>query len=77
MNIIIDDPELIAKLTQSNEPVTISTSDGILLGRFESSGRLPKGVKSPFSDEEINRLCQMPKTGRSLQEILSDLEKRG
>jgi len=78
MWITVSDPALLAQLTTS-DPIEVKDPAGNLLGVFvpEVLGKLPPGVKSPFSDEEMARRRKQPQTGRKLSEILRDLEARG
>ena len=50
-----------------------------MLGKFvpEGLGKLPLGIKSPFSEEEMAEQRKAPKVGRQLVDIMRDLEKRG
>jgi hypothetical protein len=50
-----------------------------VLGVFvpEGLGKLPPGVKSPYSEEEMAERGKEPKVGRSLEDILLELEKFG
>jgi hypothetical protein len=76
-SITISDPALIAQLMVS-DVVHIKDTSGHVLGLFTSDGlgKLPPGVKSPFTDEEMVECCKRPKTGRPLTDILRDLEAR-
>jgi hypothetical protein len=77
MSITVTDPTLLAQL-MADDRVELKDPSGRVLGVFtpDGLGRLPPGVKSPFSDEEMERR-QEPKTGRPLADILRDLEARG
>ena len=77
MIITITDPVLAAQLLNSNGVVEIKNSEGVVLGQFTMEGRfkLPPGVKSPFTEEEmVERRKQ--RTGRPLADILRDLKER-
>jgi len=78
MSITVTDPALLAQLA-TGDSVDLKDPSGKVLGVFvpESLGKLPPGVKSPFSDEEMAKRRSEPKTGRPLSEILRDLENRG
>ena len=80
MSITITDPVLIEQLTQlaANEAVELKDPSGRLIGRVVSDwpGKLPPGVKSPFTDEEMAER-RKDRTGRPLADILRDLEGRG
>ena len=78
MSITITDPALLDQLLQADQTVELKHPDGRVLGRFvsENRGRLPPGVKSPFTDEERAELRKQ-RSGRPLKDILRDLEGRG
>jgi hypothetical protein len=77
MSIVITDKALLEQLSQARETVEVRDPSGNFLGTFAPPyGKLPPGMKSPFSDEEIERRRQQP-DGRRLADILRDLEKRG
>ena len=78
MSFTVTDPNLLARLTVGDS-LEFTDSSGHVLGVFVPNdlGKLPPGVKSPFSDEEMERRRKEPKTGRPLAEILRDLEARG
>ena len=77
MSITVTDPALLS-LLETEVNVEIKDPTGRLLGVFvpEGLGKLPSGVKSPFSDEEMERRRRAPKVGRPLADILRDLEAR-
>ena len=77
MSITVTDPALLSQL-ETEDNVEIKDPSGRLLGVFvpEDFGKLPPGVKSPFSDEEMERRRRAPKVGRPLADILRDLEAR-
>ena len=54
MSITVTDPSLLSQLTTGSE-VELKDPSGKVLGVFlpEGLGKLPPGVKSPFSDEEM------------------------
>jgi len=78
MSITVTDPFLLSQLTTRAE-VELKDPSGKVLGVFvpEGLGKLPPGVKSPFSEEEMAERRKAPKAGRHLGDILRDLEKRG
>ncbi len=77
MAIVITDPNLLTQLVQAFNPVEIRDANGNLLGTFAPpAGKMPPGLTSPFSDEEIERRRKQP-DGRPLADILRDLERRG
>ena len=77
MSITINDPVLLDQLAAS-DAIELKDPTGRVIGRFITDwpGKLPPGVKSPFSDEEIAELRKQ-RTGRPLADILRDLEARG
>lgn len=78
MSITITDPALLAQLRQASDTLELKDPDGRVLGRFvvEGLGRLPPGVKSPFTDQERAEMRKQ-RTGRPLKDIIRDLEARG
>jgi hypothetical protein len=78
MSITITDPGLLAQLRQAAEVVELRDPDGNVLGRFTAAGlgKLPPGVKSPFTDEQRAEMRKQ-RSGRPLKDILRDLEGRG
>lgn len=77
MAIVINDPILLKQLSQARDAVEIQDANGNYVGTFAPPvGKLPPGVKSPFTEEEIERRRNQP-DGRQLSDILRDLEKRG
>jgi hypothetical protein len=78
MSIVITDPALLAQLRQAADLVELKDPEGNVLGRFsaEGLGKLPPGVKSPFTDEERAEM-RKERSGRPLKDILRDLESRG
>jgi hypothetical protein len=78
MSITISDPNLLAQLRQADDVVELKDPDGKVLGRFrvEGLGKLPPGVKSPFTDAERAEM-RKERSGRPLKDILRDLESRG
>ena len=77
MSITITDPTLLAQLA-TGDPIELKDATGRLLGVFtpEVWGKLPPGVKSPFSEEEMAER-RKDRTGRPLADILRDLKERG
>ena len=77
MSITITDSNLLAEFERCEDVVEIKAPDGRVLGTFAivGLGRLPPGVKSPFSDEEVAELRKQ-RTGRPLKDILKDLEEK-
>jgi hypothetical protein len=79
MTKLVVDAALEAKLTGVEEPVELCDRSGRTLGYFHPLVPSPDStiaaVRSPLSDEEIERRRQDPE-GRPLREILADLERR-
>jgi len=76
MSIVITDKSILDQLRQASGTVEVHDQNGELLGTFAPLyGKLPAGVQSPFTDEEIERRRREP-DGRRLADILRDLEKR-
>jgi hypothetical protein len=78
MSITITDPTLLAQLRQATGSVELKDPDGNTLGTFavEGLGKLPPGVKSPFTREEMEERRQKHRSGRPLKDIIRDLESR-
>jgi hypothetical protein len=77
MSIVITDTALVQKLVQASGTMEVRDANGNFLGTFAPSfGKSPPGVRSPFTEEEMERRRSQP-DGRSLAEILRDLEARG
>ena len=78
MSITITDPGLLAQLRQAVATVEFKDPDGNVLGLFAVGGlgKLPPGVKSPFTREEMEERRRNNRTGRPLKDILRDLEAR-
>jgi hypothetical protein len=76
MSITITDPALLAQLAAATGPVEVRDPAGNLIGRFETTwdGKLPPGVKSPFTEEEMKERRKI-RTGRPLADILRDLRQ--
>jgi hypothetical protein len=77
MTRLVLDSETVKKLCAAHERVEVCDSNGKTLGYFlPSTDRgLYKIFDCPFTAEEIERARNEP-GGRSLQEILADLQKR-
>ncbi len=78
MSITITDPELLAQLRNAADLIELRDPEGNVLGRLALAGlgKLPPGVKSPFTDEERAEM-RKERTGRPLKDIIRDLETRG
>ena len=77
MSITITDPALLEQFLNAEGKVDVTDPDGIPIGFFSTEGlfKLPPGVKSPFTDEEMAER-RKDKTGRKLADIMRDLEAR-
>jgi hypothetical protein len=69
-----------AKLGELSTPVVLCDEAGRVLGHFQPAG-IPVGIKSlrelsPYSDEQVEELQRNATGGRSLREIIADLEQR-
>jgi hypothetical protein len=78
MSITVTDPSLLSQLITGGE-VELKDPSGKVLGVFvpEGLGKLPPGVQSPLSEEDMAERRKAAKVGRPLVDILADLEKRG
>jgi hypothetical protein len=78
MSITITDPVLLAQLREAGS-AELTDPEGNVIGTFavEGLGRLPPGVKSPFTREEMEERRRQHRTGRPLKDIIRDLEARG
>jgi hypothetical protein len=75
---VILDASVLAKLNNPDGPVEVCDESGGMVGYFQpvySSATTREKPVSPISDEELRRR-QQQRGGRSLEEILADLEKR-
>lgn len=77
MSRVILDEATLAKLSGANGRVEVCDESGQTRGYFTPAvdRSLYERVKVPFTDEELERRAQEA-GGRSLAEILADLEKR-
>lgn len=69
--VVISDPELLAKLAASDGLIVFRGPDGkcVRLAEPVPPGQLPAGIKSPFSDEEIEEARTRPDSGITLTEF--------
>lgn len=75
MTQLVVEGELLAKLQSLKERVELLDSEGRLVGVFDPTENATKfWVRSPISDEELQRRRQNPET-RSLSEILARLDE--
>jgi hypothetical protein len=77
MSITVTDPQFLAAISQLTGVVELRDPQGNVLGELslEDNGRLPPGVKSPFSEEEMAERRKQ-RDGRPLSDILRDLRSR-
>jgi hypothetical protein len=77
MNKITLDPTTLAKLSSVGQRVELCDPSGRTLGYFVPivAPAANEAMDSPLSEEELDRRAQQ-RTGRSLAEIMTDLEKR-
>ena len=77
MSITITDPALLNQLASISGSIDVCGPDGRVLGTFaaRSFGQPPPGYTFPIADDELERRRQET-TGRSLDEILKDLEHK-
>jgi hypothetical protein len=75
--IIVTDPELLAKLAAAEGQIVFRgpAGDTVKTAEVISDGKLPPGVKSPFSDEEIEAARQEPDSGITLTEFWQKVER--
>jgi len=78
MSVTITDPEILAKLL-AGQSMDLKDAAGNVVGRVraESLGKLPPGVRSPLSDDELAARMKEPAVGRPLADIMRDLQARG
>lgn len=71
ITITITDPELLAKLAAADGQIIFRGPTGELVKTAETvaSGALPPGVKSPFTDEEIEAARLEPDSEYTLSEF--------
>jgi hypothetical protein len=74
---IVVDPTMSALLRWVKEPVELVDGEGCRLGTFTPIDKksLYREVEIPFTEEELRRFEQ-EEGGRTLAEILADLEKQ-
>jgi hypothetical protein len=77
MTQVILDPATLTKLRQVQEVAKLCDETGSVVGYFHPviDTTEYEGIEPPMSEEEIARRLQEP-GGRTLAEILADLEKR-
>ena len=71
------DDAMRAKLANSHEPLELCDESGLVLGFFHpvTDESLYENYEPPISEEEAARLSRQ-RGGRTLTEIMADLEKR-
>jgi hypothetical protein len=77
MTRVILDEATLAKLHNLREPLELCDEAGRVLGHISPAvdPSLYRTVQVPFTEEELDRFEQEP-GGRSLAEILADLERK-
>jgi ribosomal protein S11 len=76
--ITITDPELLAKLAAAEGRIVFRGPGGehVKTAETVAQGALPPGVKSPFTDEQIQEARKSPNSGITLAEFWEKV-KRG
>ena len=71
------DPTTSKLLRQFKEPIELRDSRGLPLGTFTpvDEKRMDRDIEVPFTTEDLKRFASEP-GGRTLPEILAELEKR-
>ncbi len=79
MQVKIDDPALAELLRRTEGWAEVVGPDGAALGVFGAGGEClpPPRLAVPFTDAELDRRRAAEDPGRSLTEILRDLDGRG
>lgn len=74
----VNDPKLLEAIKESKGHLELRDPTGFCVGRVEKEwlGKLPPGLKSPLSDAEFEERRKDPDDGRTLAEIIADLERR-
>jgi hypothetical protein len=76
MSIVITDPALIAALDAATGTVDLTDPSGRFLATVTLPyGKLPPGVESPFTEEELAERRKQ-RDGRPLADILRDLKEK-
>ena len=75
MQTVIVDETLTLKLEKANAPIEIVTRDGRRLGFFTPGPPMKYDLDPKISEEELQKREQRT-SGRTLAEIMADLEKR-
>jgi hypothetical protein len=76
MNRIVVDQSICDTLSELCVPAELCDKSGRVIGYFHPAGDDDyEGYESPLSDEELDRRAREG-GGRSLEEIMADLEKR-
>ncbi len=75
--IVVNDPELIAKLAAAEGQIVFEAPTGALVKTVETVpfGNLPPGVRSPFTDAEIEEARKQP-DGLPLSEVWKRIHER-
>ena len=75
MSILILDETTLAKLEAADGPIELCARDGRRVGFFTPSKPMQYRLEPQISEEEMSRREQR-RDGRTLAEIMADLEKR-
>ncbi|HXD89269.1 MAG TPA: hypothetical protein VN641_22445 [Urbifossiella sp.] len=75
--VVISDPELLAKLASSDGLIVFRGPDGQTVRFAEPvpQGHLPNGIKSPFTDVEIEEARKRPDSGITLAEFWEKMNR--
>ena len=75
--IVITDPDLLAKIAAADGQIVFRgpTGDTVKTAEVVPDGKLPPGVKSPFTDEEIEAARKEPDSGITLAEFWQKVER--
>jgi hypothetical protein len=74
----VTNPDAVAVFSDVDAPVLVCDALGQLIGRFENNwyGKPPFGIKSPFTDEQIEEARKSSNSGITLAEFWEKV-KRG
>ncbi len=78
MDITITDPELLARFAAATDAVNIKGPDGHILVRLvmKKPDKRHHRPEPTITEEQIDELMQEYPKGRSLKDIIADLQKR-
>ena len=75
MNNIVLERHVLERLSGLREQAEICDETGRVYGVFSPAKQMPRQIRSPYSDEELDRIAAQS-GGRQLSEILADLRAR-